>query len=473
MPEPSKILKNKDSGPIVVKFESPYQKSLHNQNMSNIVRPAPRRGRKLIILAACGLGFAAYRCFIENYDEIPEVSSIIRKSETSDKRPKSAFSVFDVNGPPPASENYRMTEESSGLSPLPWGHTEKAGKNSKKVMPKKAAAKTAKKGDFRTLPFIDNTNDDDEVPHAAAGAVQTAAEALLCPDSVLDYVINATDLKDECDGLRKVFTKYCADTEGPSMQDGDRRRLSEYNQGTIHAETNPVIVWQLRLRYFVQSVQQWWRPVDYDDSVEMNQSFELSPISDSVVDQSHRRLAEENAVAKQFLKEDLSAETEKGGRTLEKSPSKASIKDRPKMALDLPISKGRLSQKTLSDSLLLQQDDKAVFASVKAARNNTNTTEKAAVTDAAASMKAVSDATNFVSSVLNDPTSIEARACCTSVLSVFHEICSVDEEDALSDKVLFIIVAVIVVCGLVKSLIRHFQIRWLPEAAGCVLVGGK
>jgi hypothetical protein len=27
-------------------------------------------------------------------------------------------------------------------------------------------------------------------------------------------------------------------------------------------------------------------------------------------------------------------------------------------------------------------------------------------------------------------------------------------------------------CGVVKSLIRHFRILWLPEAAGCILVGG-
>jgi len=34
-----------------------------------------------------------------------------------------------------------------------------------------------------------------------------------------------------------------------------------------------------------------------------------------------------------------------------------------------------------------------------------------------------------------------------------------------------VIVFVITLCGLVKSVIRHFKIRWLPEAAGCILVG--
>ena len=84
----------------------------------------------------------------------------------------------------------------------------------------------------------------------------------------------------------------------------------------------------------------------------------------------------------------------------------------------------------------------------------------------------MSDTTDLVSSVLNDPTSVEARTCCASILNVFHENCSVADDEELSDKRLFIGVFVIALCGLVKSLIRHFHLRWLPEAAGCILVGG-
>ena len=146
--------------------------------------------------------------------------------------------------------------------------------------------------------------------------------------------------------------------------------------------------------------------------------------------------------------------------------------DIPKVNLALPTNLAHVSEKMLSETLMLQQEDK-IIASVKAVQNVTNTTKSKAAVKAAASAKAVGDAVDYVSSVLNDPTSVEARTCCTSILNVFHEICSVDEEEELSDSRLFIVVVVIAFCGLVKSLIRHFQIRWLPEAAGCILVGGK
>lgn len=469
MPEPQEEVKKKDSGPLVVKFESPSQASLRDQNMSNIARPTPPRGRKLIIFVGCLIGIATYRSFVENFDDIPEASSILRKSETSDKRGISGFSLFDINGPPPTNE--RITEETGGL--LSFGKAlrqiDNSGKVSKKAAKPNLESKPGKKNGSPTFSFMDSVNDDDEVPRAAAGAVQTAAEALLCPNSVVDYVINATDLKDECDGLRKVFSKYCADADAPSMQGDDRRRLMESEKERI--ETNPVMAWQFWLRHIVQSLHQWWNPGDYYENLPMTQRFESLKFPDILFDQSHRRLAERETVKKQAQLEDDAgdADDEKAGR----SQTKASLKEKTKRTLDLPIKGHRLSQKALSESLYLQQDDKAVIASLQAAQNNTNSSENGAISDAAASLKAVSDATKYVSSVLNDPTSVEARTCCTSVLSVFHEICSIDEEESLSDKQLFIVVAVIVVCGLVKSLIRHFQVRWLPEAAGCILVGGK
>jgi hypothetical protein len=56
---------------------------------------------------------------------------------------------------------------------------------------------------------------------------------------------------------------------------------------------------------------------------------------------------------------------------------------------------------------------------------------------------------------------------------VFHENCDAPSEETLSDWKLIMIVIIIAVCGMIKSLIRHYQIRWLPEAAGCIIVGGK
>jgi len=65
----------------------------------------------------------------------------------------------------------------------------------------------------------------------------------------------------------------------------------------------------------------------------------------------------------------------------------------------------------------------------------------------------------------------ELKTCCTSIQTVFHEHCDRKEEDELNDSRLFVIVAVIAICLMVKSFIKTFQIRWLPEAAGCILVG--
>jgi len=141
---------------------------------------------------------------------------------------------------------------------------------------------------------------------------------------------------------------------------------------------------------------------------------------------------------------------------------------KPLANLALPITSKHVSEKMLTETLMLQQDNKLM----KAVQNQTNHTFTEAQADAAVSSKAVADAADMVSNVLNDPDSVEARTCCTSILNVFHENCNVDEEEELSDRRLFVGVAVIAFCGLVKSLIRHFHIRWLPEAAGCIMVGG-
>ena len=75
--------------------------------------------------------------------------------------------------------------------------------------------------------------------------------------------------------------------------------------------------------------------------------------------------------------------------------------------------------------------------------------------------------------MMMDPKSIEARTCCASILSVFHEHCdpSTTGIEDYSDRKLLVIIAVVTVCGIVKSVIRYFNVRWLPEAGGCILVG--
>jgi hypothetical protein len=136
-----------------------------------------------------------------------------------------------------------------------------------------------------------------------------------------------------------------------------------------------------------------------------------------------------------------------------------------KAAMQLPIKAPHVSEKNVNDALLLQQAEQIIKV--------VNETLQQAQEDAAKSKKAVTDTANAVSAIFNDPTSIEARTCCVSILNVYQELCRTDEEEQVSDVRLFFVVIVMAACGMVKSLIRHFKILWLPEAAGCILVGGK
>jgi hypothetical protein len=396
-------------------------------------------------------------------------------------------------------------------------------------------------------PFPVVQYDDDNIPQAVAGSILHASDALLCRDSVIDYVINATDLKDECDGLKRAFTKNCADQEDdeePVLTSRRRLLWTTTTTTTTAAQRvkleNPVERLQRKLYYISRTFHSWWyAPSDnslfmaedkilevWDDTAfEVERGWDmlyraedieaiLRPVnsalhtacdSDRVTngDMTVFRSLEEQEGEDENPKptsatspgdkekenndkvtqgsgdnEEEEEEEEADDQKTKVKPSKKDSNDvqnktvpskdgNKHMAnLALPITNKHVSDKVITETLMLQQDQKII----KAVQNQTNHT--IAQADAAASQKAVSDAADIVSSVLNDPTSVEARTCCTSILNVFHENCSVDDEEELSDVRLFVSVVVIACCGLIKSLIRHFSIRWLPEAAGCILVGG-
>jgi len=173
---------------------------------------------------------------------------------------------------------------------------------------------------------------------------------------------------------------------------------------------------------------------------------------------ARRKAKAEEANSAQTVKQETDA--------IETSPLPEKKGKKPLANLALPVKSKHVSENMLTETLMLQQDNKLM----KAVVNQTNITVTEAQEDAAVSSKAVAEAADMVKNILNDPTSVEAITCCTSILNVFHENCSVNEEE-LSDRRLFVGVGVIALCGLIKSLIRHFHIRWLPEAAGCILVG--
>jgi hypothetical protein len=287
---------------------------------------------------------------------------------------------------------------------------------------------------FQAFPIIQDT--DDNIPMAAGGSVIHAADALLCRDFVLDYVINATDLKDECDGLKKAYTQTCA-------RDEENYKETEPSQPErlLVEQTDTVVDWQQSLFYWIRH-------------------FPILFTSSSMT--TYRLLKEDDTKVPIGTADKLQVMDPKNS-------TKILGNKKPLANLALPVMSKHVSEKLLTETLMLQQDNKLM----KAVVNQTNHTITEAQADAALSSKAVAEAADMVSNVLNDPTSVEARTCCTSILSVFHENCNVNEEEELSDRRLFVGVAVIALCGLVKSLIRHFHIRWLPEAAGCIMVGGK
>ena len=469
----------RNSGPVVIHVLTP-QTDEETRNLANnsTMTSRNRRPRSSMLLMGCSVIVLAVLMFLYSSEQLEHASANTHSKKTLKTASQRNFKddkMFDVNAPPIPN---RSDRDKGGDDEYPfafWGQQsnrfeESAGKSAKKN----------KKGKKKPEPFPIIEDEEDVIPRGAAGAVIRAADALLCRDSVIDYVINATDLKDECDGLKKAFTKNCADEEEPEA--GSRRLTSEDRQSFTNQRRNPLILLQYSLYRTTRYLRSWWKPKDaifmaeehvlneweaaaYEVSQDWDLLFDVQSLPNYV--QRRLSLKDESSYDSDELltapdaPQDPPANKTTAARERQKFPS-----------LALPTTRQHVSEKMVSETLMLQQEGK-LMASVKAAQNNTNVTVTEAAADAAVSAKAVSDATDIVSSVLNDPTSVEARTCCASILNVFHENCYVDEEEELSDRRLFIVVAVIACCGLVKSLIRHFHIRWLPEAAGCILVGGK
>ena len=162
------------------------------------------------------------------------------------------------------------------------------------------------------------------------------------------------------------------------------------------------------------------------------------------------------------------------------------------ISLSIPTSEQHINDQVLNDALMLQESSNKEQKVTSSDGANATSTQQhqqegdkgpdgaaknsyaEAARDASESAEAIRTATESVKNIMTDAKSIEARTCCASILSVFHEHCdpTTTGVDDYSDRRLLVIVFVITVCGMVKSIIRYFNIRWLPEAGGCILVGG-
>jgi hypothetical protein len=332
------------------------------------------------------------------------------------------------------------------------------------------------------FPVIDQL--DDEIPTGKNSFAEGVAEQLECRKSVIDFVINATDAKDECNGLKKAFDKTCnsdsvgqiiASADAHGSADPQRRRLFKKREQRD---------WKLHLYQISRSLRSFTAtyllPVDNsfffaEDEIVGDAweeaKYQVENDYDFVVHEGVRRRLTSDGISHymtptmRFEKELELLQNETNATATPKNVEKKTIQ-----SLSLPTSSKHVSEQMLSETLMLQTEED-ITAAIKVS-NQTNATLNEAQSDAVASSKALHDTTAAVSALLNDPTSVEARTCCASILNVYHEHCDTTEDDHLSDSNLFIMVFIIAFCGLVKSLIRHFKIRWLPEAAGCILVGG-
>lgn len=479
-------------------------------------------------------------------------SSLLRGSGSDLTQPKIKQRIVDVNGPPEGIGLENATSSSSSHNKKTKKHKNKKNKKKNKKLEKfntgvSRLTSTILSDDEDDQPLLVIDNDDDQVPtgiitRSSGSNFLHASDALECRESVISFVINATDGKDECDGLKRAFDKTCnsdASEESTSkqqqhqhqetteeseaeakqsFQENQRRRrrliFAASQPETIHQRlqilifqttrffqstlVDPFLSQKPKLSIFFaedEVLGRCWEDAQYlvDNDLDKMMHAKLSRRlksdekehkreSNSKDEQKKEKPDQEHDKSKTNSKSDAGDEVEddnnENDAEQEEEEEKPATKEpkaieKPKQSLTLPTSNMHMSGTMLSETLLLQKEDTIKIA-MKAAANHTGnaTMMSEAAVDAAASSKAVQDASAAVTAVLNDPSSVEARTCCASILNVFHENCDTPDEENVSDKKLFLIVFVIALCGMVKSVIRFYQVRWLPEAAGCILVGG-
>jgi hypothetical protein len=495
------------------------------------------------------------------------------RDERFGPRKVSKHKVVDVNGPP----NWNDVEARNFTRPIISRKTTTIGgkatsstsrKKKKPVKFKSTHSKRTVVNEDEAKPLTVVNANDDQIPMGLKDSIFGtnmihASEALECRSSVISFVINATDAKDECDGLKRAFDKTCNSdgiAESSSQQDAARKTERPESDGRRHRRLLDascldtlykkwvVLAYETSRWFhttFVSTKNPDFEIAFFSEDEVMGEAWKngeylvLNNIDHIVHESTVRRLksrkrkrvphfgekperehhqqsesgiqevevySEDNTTNHDLKDADISSadytEVKESDESVEiidedNSVEEIQVENQEEQAADiseqnhddekhvtkdsqkktmhsltLPTSNHHISETMLSETLLLQHED-SILKAIEVIANQTNVTMNEAAIDAATSTKAVQDASAAVSAVLNDPTSVEARTCCASILNVFHENCDAPEEEVVSDKKLFVIVFVLAFCGMVKSLIRNFQIKWLPEAAGCILVGGK
>ncbi len=298
--------------------------------------------------------------------------------------------------------------------------------------------------DYASVERLDESKTSQETQYHSYSILDStqisAAEMLKCPASVLNFVINATDAKDECDGLRKAFDKTCSGTHDGG--NGHRRLMEEENDTALQLSAT--------FKRFIQRITPNLRRKLQEDVTDLDEEKSALQVEDD--GQTEEELEEDE--------EELEGEEEdeKSGET--------------HLSLTLPTTTGHLTDEMAGDMLGLNSELSDIAKAIEEIGNMTHS-EASNSTQHSASSKDEIDtaAAAAVSEIINRPEVIETQSCCRSIIQVFHDECDNPEDEEYADRRLFVIVCVIALCGMIKSLIRHFKIRWLPEAGGCILVG--
>jgi len=317
---------------------------------------------------------------------------------------------------------------------------------------------------------------------------ESVGGSLDCRDSVREFLDYSTDVKDECNGLRKAFEMTCSgDTTSSDDKDKSdvlnqshaRRKLQGWDNEYLLPRSNADII---KDSDSVAKNQPSWIVSHLRKKTISARRYITQLVDSNMEEDSVRSNTDPN-------KDEDGVDNEKqkeGEIDLGDELVVADVEEKPKISPSLPSTTGDLGSHMLSHAVTLADgtSNEAInivletldhtLSSNSTKNNNTSSSGKPlslAEKDAAASTEAISAATAAISAVLNSPEAIEARTCCESILKVYHKECDNPDNEEYNDSKISLIVCVVAICGMVKSVINYFKIRWLPEAGGCILVG--
>ena len=441
--------------PVIVHISTTTTTTGDDEESAPTSTSVPRRriGRRILWFSTALVGLAGVAL---SQQVLPLLSAPAVRSQQIQQEAKTTMTTrttnYDSNGPPvPLPEGQTLLSRRKNSHNNDHGHNN----NHKPVV----VVVNHKK---HSLPVVEYH--DSKLPGLTALGVPAmhASEALACRESVINYVINATDAKDECDGLTKAFEKACSHNNN-NHDESEKSPTPPKRSRTLREKVrHKYRVWgwlemsrrRLVLRLSRLSEAGTGLTFFAEDAVAGDAFEDACFVVQNDLDDNtaYRNLGKQ--VTRQARRRLASETTATSNKTI--------VVPKPMLPVLPKLPKANTGGHVSMDTFDIMNTEPVL---------NDTTTELAP--EAPKDKRQAKRRKKEVEQVAHyDPNSPEARMCCVSILNVYQENCSIDPEEDSSDTRLFSVVLVMGVCGVVKTLIRHFRILWLPEAAGCILVGG-